>query len=161
MRSKAGPSLQDASSGIRERRPAKFFPSLTCPLARGLRLLAFQRGLEVDGGDEKGAGLADGLELAVHLGGAARTNRCRAGGSFPVGAWLKLTSSKGHSPSGAPGPERMSHHGDGGAKSPHPRRSFTAEFKAEVVAPVHDRGKTAGALARELDLDLTETAVRA
>jgi len=44
-------------------------------------------------------------------------------------------------------------------KPPRPRRSFTPEFKAEVIALVQHGGKTAGAVARELDL--TETAVRA
>ncbi len=38
------------------------------------------------------------------------------------------------------------------------RRSFTDEFKAEVVRKVLGGGKTAGQIAR--DLDLTETAVR-
>ncbi len=38
------------------------------------------------------------------------------------------------------------------------RRSFTDEFKAEVVRKVLSSGKTAGQVARELDL--TETAVR-
>jgi transposase len=38
------------------------------------------------------------------------------------------------------------------------RRSFTDEFKAEVVKKVLSSGKTAGQVARELDL--TETAVR-
>ena len=38
------------------------------------------------------------------------------------------------------------------------RRSFTAEFKAEVVALVRQPGNTAASVAR--DLDLTETAVR-
>jgi transposase len=37
------------------------------------------------------------------------------------------------------------------------RRSFTKEFKAEVVALVRQRGNTAASVAR--DLDLTETAV--
>lgn len=40
-----------------------------------------------------------------------------------------------------------------------PRRSFTKEFKAEVVALVRQPGNTAASVAR--DLDLTETAVRA
>jgi transposase len=40
-----------------------------------------------------------------------------------------------------------------------PRRSFTNEFKAEVVELVRQPGNTAGSVAR--DLDLTETAVRA
>jgi transposase len=44
-------------------------------------------------------------------------------------------------------------------KSPRPRRSFTPEFKAEVIALVHHGDKTVGTVARELDL--TETAVRA
>ena len=39
-----------------------------------------------------------------------------------------------------------------------PRRSFTREFKAEVVALVRQDGNTASSVAR--DLDLTETAVR-
>src|ERR1700733_4599832 len=43
-------------------------------------------------------------------------------------------------------------------KQPRPRRSFTPEFKAEVVALVRQPGKTAGAVAREMGL--TETAVR-
>jgi len=44
-------------------------------------------------------------------------------------------------------------------KQPRPRRSFTPEFKAEVVDLVRQPGKTVGGVAR--DLDLTETAVRA
>jgi len=39
-----------------------------------------------------------------------------------------------------------------------PRRSFSKEFKAEVVELVRQPGNTAGGVAR--DLDLTETAVR-
>jgi transposase len=39
------------------------------------------------------------------------------------------------------------------------RRSFTAEYKAEVVALVRKSGKRVGVIAKELDL--TETAVRA
>jgi transposase len=38
------------------------------------------------------------------------------------------------------------------------RRSFTPEYKAEVVSLVRSSGKTVGQVARELDL--TETAVR-
>jgi len=45
------------------------------------------------------------------------------------------------------------------SKQPRPRRSFTPEFKAEVVELVHQPGKTVGGVARELDL--TEPAVRA
>ena len=40
-----------------------------------------------------------------------------------------------------------------------PRRSFSDEFKAEVVELVRQPGNTMGGVAR--DLDLTETAVRA
>ena len=39
-----------------------------------------------------------------------------------------------------------------------PRRSFSREFKAEVVGLVRQPGSTVGRVAR--DLDLTETAVR-
>ena len=39
------------------------------------------------------------------------------------------------------------------------RRSFTPEYKAEVVRLAETSGKTPGQIARELDL--TETAVRA
>jgi transposase-like protein len=39
------------------------------------------------------------------------------------------------------------------------RRSFTAEYKGEVVALVRKSGKRVGGIAKELDL--TETAVRA
>jgi transposase len=44
-------------------------------------------------------------------------------------------------------------------KKRRPRRRFTGEFKAEVVKKVLSSGKTAGQVAR--DLDLKETAVRA
>ena len=44
-------------------------------------------------------------------------------------------------------------------RSQRPRRSFTKEFKAEVVELVRQPGNTASSVAR--DLDLTETAVRA
>ena len=42
---------------------------------------------------------------------------------------------------------------------PRPRRSFSDEFKAEVVELVRQPGNTVGGVARQLDL--TETAVRA
>ena len=45
-----------------------------------------------------------------------------------------------------------------GRKKSRPRRSFTKEFKAEVVALVRQPGNTAASVAR--DLELTETAVR-
>ena len=41
---------------------------------------------------------------------------------------------------------------------PRPRRFFPPEYKAEVVELIRSSGKTAGQVARELDL--TETAVR-
>jgi len=44
-------------------------------------------------------------------------------------------------------------------KKPRRRRSFTPEFKAEVVGLVRQPGNTAGGVAREMGL--TETAVRA
>jgi transposase len=43
-------------------------------------------------------------------------------------------------------------------KQRRPRRSFSKEFKAEVVELVRQPGNTAGSVAR--DLELTETAVR-
>ena len=45
-----------------------------------------------------------------------------------------------------------------GRKKARRRRSFTKEFKAEVVALVGQPGNSVGSVAR--DLDLTETAVR-
>ena len=45
-----------------------------------------------------------------------------------------------------------------GKRQKRPRRSFTDEFKAEVVKKVLQGGKTVGQVSRELDL--TETAVR-
>ncbi len=47
---------------------------------------------------------------------------------------------------------------ESGKRPKRARRSFTDEFKAEVVKKVLSSGKTAGQVARELDL--TETAVR-
>jgi transposase len=44
------------------------------------------------------------------------------------------------------------------AKERRPRRSFSKEFKAEVVELVRTSGQTVGAVARRMDL--TETAVR-
>ena len=43
-------------------------------------------------------------------------------------------------------------------KKPRRRRSFSPEFKAEVVALVRQPGNTVGSVAR--DMDLTESAVR-
>lgn len=45
-----------------------------------------------------------------------------------------------------------------GTKKPRRRRSFTPEFKAEVVALVRQPGNTAGSVAREMEL--TDSAVR-
>lgn len=45
-----------------------------------------------------------------------------------------------------------------GTKKRRPRRSFTEEFKAGAVRLVLEEGKTAGQVAR--DLDLTESALR-
>jgi transposase len=45
-----------------------------------------------------------------------------------------------------------------GRKKPRPRRSFTPEFKADVVELVRQDGNTVASVSR--DLDLTETAVR-
>ena len=45
-----------------------------------------------------------------------------------------------------------------GVQVPRPRRFFPPEYKAEVVELIRATGKTAGQVARELDL--TETAVR-
>jgi len=44
-------------------------------------------------------------------------------------------------------------------KKPRPRRSFTPEFKAEIVGHCQRGDRTIGQVAR--DFDLTETAVRA
>jgi transposase len=44
-------------------------------------------------------------------------------------------------------------------KKPRPRRSFTPEFKAEIIELCHRGDRTIGQVAR--DFDLTETAVRA
>ncbi len=45
-----------------------------------------------------------------------------------------------------------------GRKKPRPRRSFTPEFKAEIVEACRRGDRTIGQVAR--DFDLTETAVR-
>jgi transposase len=50
------------------------------------------------------------------------------------------------------------HHGDHGAKQPRARRSFTPEFKAEIVELCQRGDRSIGRVAR--DFDLTETAVR-
>jgi transposase len=45
-----------------------------------------------------------------------------------------------------------------GKKKPRPRRSFTAEFKAEIVELCQRGDRSVGQVAK--DFDLTETAVR-
>ena len=45
-----------------------------------------------------------------------------------------------------------------GKRQPRPRRSFTAEFKAEIVELCQRGDRSVGQVAR--DIDLTETAVR-
>src|SRR5437763_12653557 len=55
-------------------------------------------------------------------------------------------------------PGRMSKMETMARKKPRQRRSFTPEFKAEVVELVRRPGNTAGSVARELEL--TGTAVR-
>jgi transposase len=54
-------------------------------------------------------------------------------------------------------PGRMSDHGEHGEK-PRCRRSFTAEFKAEIVERCRHGDRSIGQVAR--DFDLTETAIR-
>jgi transposase len=54
--------------------------------------------------------------------------------------------------------ERMSRMETVARKRPRPRRSFTSEFKAEIVQRCQAGDRTVGQVAR--DFDLTETAVR-
>jgi transposase len=54
-------------------------------------------------------------------------------------------------------PERMSNLESMGNKKPRPRRSFTAEFKAEIVELCQRCDRSIGQVAQ--DFDLTETAV--
>ena len=56
-------------------------------------------------------------------------------------------------------PGEDAHHGDHGAEEAAPPRSFTPEFKAEIVERCRAGDRTIGQVAR--DFDLTETAVRA
>ncbi|GAA3035898.1 hypothetical protein GCM10020229_71240 [Kitasatospora albolonga] len=53
----------------------------------------------------------------------------------------------------------MSVMGSMGKKKPRPRRSFTPEFKAEIVGLCRQGDRSVGQVAK--DFDLTETAVRA
>ncbi|TDW76273.1 transposase [Kribbella pratensis] len=50
------------------------------------------------------------------------------------------------------------HHGVHGKKKPRPRRSFTPEFKAEIVELCQRGDRSVGQVAK--NFDLTETAVR-
>ena len=74
-----------------------------------------------------------------------------------VNPWLGLTRFDGHPRSGAK-PRRGCPSMETMGRTKRPRRSFTKEFKAEVVELVRQPGNTAASVAR--DLDLTETAVR-
>jgi transposase len=64
----------------------------------------------------------------------------------------------GHPPRDPQGPERMSQYGDDGEERPRPRRSFTPEFKVDIVERrlADDRSVTQVAE----DFDLTVSAVR-
>ncbi len=53
----------------------------------------------------------------------------------------------------------MPHHGDHGEEEARCRRSFTPEFKVEIVDACRRGDRSVGQVAR--DFDLTETAVRA
>jgi transposase len=55
-------------------------------------------------------------------------------------------------------PGRMSNHGEHGEEEARRRRSFTPEFKAEIVELCQRGDRSVGQVAR--DFDLTETAVR-
>jgi transposase len=55
-------------------------------------------------------------------------------------------------------PRRMSDHGEHGKKPRRHRRSFTPEFKAEIVGLCQRGDRSVGQVAR--NFDLTETAVR-
>ncbi|MBG0825941.1 transposase [Planomonospora sp. ID91781] len=63
----------------------------------------------------------------------------------------------GHPRSGAR-PRRDVHDGAHGEEKPRPRRSFTREFKAEIVELCRRGDRSIGQVAK--DFDLTETAVR-
>jgi transposase len=56
-------------------------------------------------------------------------------------------------------PREDAHHGDLARKKPRARRSFTPEFKADIVAAYLRGDRSVAKVAR--DFDLTETAVRA
>jgi transposase len=89
---------------------------------------------------------------------AWRERRKRRRQSFdPPAAQLELTRCDGHPRSGVQ-PRKKSTMERVAGRKPRRRRSFTPEFKAEVVGLVRQPGNTVGSVAR--DLDLTETAVR-
>ncbi|WP_406509929.1 transposase [Streptomyces sp. NBC_00212] len=70
---------------------------------------------------------------------------------------LGLIRFGGHPRSGVQ-PREDVHHGEHGKKKPRPRRSFTPEFKAEIVELCRRGDRSVGQIAK--DFDLTETAVR-
>ena len=55
-------------------------------------------------------------------------------------------------------PRKDVHHGEHGEEASRPRRSFTPEFKAEIVELCQRGDRSVGQVAK--DFDLTETAVR-
>ena len=71
---------------------------------------------------------------------------------------LGLTRSDGHPPSGAKRRRGCPSWETVGKKKPRRRRSFTPEFKAEIVDACNRGDRSIGQVAR--DFDLTETAVR-
>ena len=75
-------------------------------------------------------------------------------GTQELWAWPALTDihHQGFAPEGCPTMESM------GRKKPRRRRSFTPEFKAEIVELCQRGDRSVGQVAR--DFDLTETAVR-
>ncbi|MDZ5490981.1 MULTISPECIES: transposase [Micromonospora] len=75
------------------------------------------------------------------------------------GRCLGLTRFDGHPRSGTErSREDVQHHGEHGYERPRPRRSFTVEFKAEIVELCQRGDRTIGQVSK--DFDLTETAVR-
>jgi transposase len=71
---------------------------------------------------------------------------------------LGLTRFDGHPTSGAKAPERMPIMETVGRRKPRPRRSFTPEFKADIVEQCRKGDRSIAKVAK--DFDLTETAVR-
>ncbi len=101
------------------------------------------------------------------------TTGTRAGTSTPqfgsvVSRWLSRRSgvrrplgfhrSDGHPPSGATAPERMSKMETMEEKKPRPRRSFTPEFKPEIVELCRRGDRSIGQVATELRSDRDQRA---